>query len=120
MMSKSIQAEHIAEHEAALTGLLAWAALSADDLAALAVFMGPFDAWPPTGRQALQVYGMLRRHLIEGMTPDQLRAFVHRMAASKQAQPSKVRIPQPPARKARKLPEVFPPRHTWGKNPMPE
>ena len=94
-----ISAEHIAEHEAALTGLLAWAALSADDLAALAVLMGPFDTWPPTGRRAMLVYGMLRRHLVEGMTPDQLRAFVHRMAASKRTQPRKVRDPQPPARK---------------------
>jgi hypothetical protein len=86
MMMTHISAEHIAEHEAALTGLLAWAALSADDLAALAVLMGPFDTWPPTGRQAVLVYAMLRRHLVEGMTPEQLRAFVHRMAASKQAQ----------------------------------
>ena len=54
-MMTHISAEHIAEHEAALTGLLAWAALSA-------------------------------AALIEGLTPDQLRAFVHRMAASKQAQ----------------------------------
>lgn len=115
-----ISAEHIAEHEAALTGLLAWASMSADDLAALAVLLGPFDAWPPTGRQAVLVYGMLRRHLIEGMTPDQLRAFVHRMAASKQAQPSKTWIPQPPARKPGKLPEVFPPRRVWGTKPMPE
>jgi hypothetical protein len=86
MMMTHISAEHIKGHEAALTGLLAWAALSADDLAALSVLVGPFDTWPPTGRQAVLVYAMLRRHLVEGMTPDQLRAFVHRMAASKQAQ----------------------------------
>ena len=90
-----ISAEHIAEHEAALTGLLAWAALGADDLAALAVLMGPFDTWPPTGRQAVLVYAMLRRHLVEGMTSDQLRAFVHRMAASKLA----AQAPRPEVRR---------------------
>ena len=119
-MMTRISAEHIAEHEAALTGLLTWAALSADDRAALAVLMGPFDTWPPTGRQALLVYGMLRRHLIEGMTPDQLRAFVHRIAASKQAQPRKVRIPLPPARKPGAPLETFPPSRTWGTDPLPE
>ncbi|HSV58810.1 MAG TPA: hypothetical protein VLJ19_07935 [Variovorax sp.] len=55
-----IQPEHMAQHEAALMELLAWAELSADHLAALAMFMGPFDTWPPTGRQAVLVYGMLR------------------------------------------------------------
>ena len=90
-MMTHISAEHIAEHEAALTGLLAWAALSADDL-------------------------------IEGMTPDQLRAFVHRMAASKQAQaqPRKVRAPLPPVRKPGAPLETFPPEKLWGTDPLPE
>lgn len=111
-----IQAEHIAQHEAALMQLLAWAELSADDLAALAVFMGPFDTWPPTGRPAVLVYGMLRRHRIEGMTAAQLRAFIHRMAKATAKRP-KARLPLHPARKPL---DTCLPRRVGTTDPLPE